>query len=182
MITSNQISAGITISVDDKIYRVESHGKVSPPKGNPFIKTKLRDLMSDEVVEKNFKLGHPIQDVALLDNVLEFLYLDGQDYLFLNTQNLKLTLIPANIVGDKVNYLKEGVEVKATFYGECVFSLELPQFLELMVVKTETSGNPSNPNMFAILETGAKVETHLFIESGDIVKVDTITNEVIQRV
>ncbi len=84
-----------------------------------------------------------------------------------------------------MNYLKEGTEVKSIFYGDSVFSIELPQFLELMVVKTdamESNAHVSNANKMAILETGAKVEVPMFVETGDIVKVDTQLNEYIQRV
>lgn len=183
--TSNQISPGMTLSIDGKIYRVESSVKVTVAKGVPFIKTKLKNLMSEEVIEKSFKLNQSVEEVSLSERKLEFLYLEGKDYLFLDVGNLEQTLVSADIIGDKVNYLKEGTEVKAVFYGETIFSIELPQFLELMVVKTdaiEASPHVSNANKLAILETGAKVEVPMFVESGDIVKVDTQTNEYIQRV
>lgn len=186
MSTSNQLTPGMTINVDGKIYRVESCVKVTVAKGgSPFIKTKLKNLITDEVTEKNFKLGQAIQEVSLGERKLEFLYMEGKDYLFLDVGNLEQVLVPASIIGDKVNYLKEGIELKAMFYGESIFSVELPQFLELMVVKTETGDTPAhmaNATKYAILETGAKIEVPLFIESGDIVKVDTHTNEYIQRV
>jgi elongation factor P len=87
-------------------------------------------------------------------------------------------------VGDKTNYLKEGTNVTASFYGDTVFSIELPQFLELMVAKTEKEDEVplSNSNKIAVLETGAKIEVPSFIEVGDIIKVDTKSNEYIQRV
>lgn len=182
---SNQLSPGMIISVDGKIYRVESSVKVTVAKGNPFIKTKLKNLVSEEVVEKNFKLNLPVQEVSLTERKLEFLYLEGKDYLFLDVGNLEQVLVPANVIGDKVNYLKEGIELKAMFYADSIFSVELPQFLELMVVKTEASeaaSHVANATKIAILETGAKIEVPLFIESGDIIKVDTGTNEYIQRV
>lgn len=185
MATSNQLSPGMTISVDDKIYRVESCVKVTVAKGVPFIKTKLKNLMNDDVIEKNFKLNQPIQDVSLLERKLEYLYLEGKDYLFLDIGNLEEVLVPADVIADKINYLKEGTEVKAMFYGNSIFSIELPQFLELMVLKTEASESPAhvaNATKIAILETGAKIEVPLFVESGDIIKVDTQTNEYIQRV
>jgi elongation factor P len=185
MINSNQLSPGMTVSVDNRIFRVESAVKVTVAKGNPFVKTKLKDLMNDEVVEKNFKLGQSVQDVALIERRLEYLYLEGQDYLFLDVGSLEQALVPAPIVGDKVNFLKEGTEVKAMFYGESVFSVDLPQFLELMVVKTETpegSAPAANSTKTAILETGARINVPLFVEAGDIIKVDTQTNEYIQRV
>ena len=185
MTTSNQISPGMTLNIDGKIYRVESSVKVTVAKGQPFIKTKLKNLMNDEVLEKSFKLNQDIQEVALAERKLEYLYLEGKDYLFLDVGSLDQVLVPSDIIGDKVNYLKEGIEIKSMFYGDSIFSVELPQFLELMVVKTElleAASHVANADKLAILETGAKIEVPMFIESGDIVKVDTLSNEYIQRV
>lgn len=185
MTTSNQLAPGMTLSLDGKIYRVESCVKVTVAKGVPFIKTKLKNLLSDEVVERNFKTGQPVQDVSLTERKLEYLYIEGKDYLFLDTGSLDQVLVPAQVISDKVNFLKEGIELKAMFYGETIFSVELPQFLEIMVVKTEESDSAvhvANATKVAILETGAKVDVPMFIESGDIIKVDTQTNEYIQRV
>ena len=185
MTNSNQMSPGMTISLNGQIYRVESCVKVSVAKGNPFIKTKLKNLMSDETIEKNFKLGQPVSEVALAERKLEYLYLEGRDYLFLDVGNLEQVLVPGTVIGDRVNYLKEGIDVKAMCYGTSIFSVELPQFLELMVVKTESTeaASPlSNATKIAVLETGAKINVPLFIETGDIVKIDTYTNDYIQRV
>ena len=185
MTSSNQISPGMTLSIDGNIYRVESSVKVTVAKGLPFIKTKLKNLITDEVIEKSFKLNQEVQEVSLLEKKLEYLYLEGKDYLFLDTGSLEQVLVPSNVIGDKVNYLKEGIEIKSMFYGNSIFSVELPQFLELMVVKTElleAASHVANADKVAILETGAKIEVPMFIESGDIVKVDTSTNEYIQRV
>lgn len=185
MITSNQITPGMILSLDGKIYRVESSVKVTVAKGVPFIKTKLKNLMTDEMVEKNFKLQQQVEDVNLTERRLEYLYLEGKDYLFLDIGNLDQVLVPPDVIGDKVHYLKEGTELKAMFYGPTIFSVELPQFLELMVVKTEESDDAvhvANATKIAIIETGAKIEVPLFVESGDIIKVDTQTNEYIQRV
>jgi elongation factor P len=185
MTTSNQLAPGMTLSIDGKIYRVESCVKVTVAKGVPFIKTKLKNLLSDEVIERNFKLNQPVQDVSLMERRLEYLYLEGKDYLFLDVGSLEQVLVPSQVISDKVNYLKEGIELKAMFYGDSIFSVELPQFLELMVVKTEESESAvhvANATKVAILETGAKVDVPMFIESGDIIKVDTQTNEYIQRV
>lgn len=182
---SNQINPGMTISLDGKIYRVESSVKVTVAKGVPFIKTKLKNLVTEEVIEKNFKVDQSVDEVALLERVLEFLYMEGKEYLFLNIEDLEQVLVPASVIADKVNYLKEGIQIKALFYGETIFSIELPQFLELMIVKTEPLPSKlamSNSGKFAILETGAKIEVPLFVESGDIVKVDTQKGEYIQRV
>ena len=171
VIKSSQISPGTTLSLEGKIYRVEISVKVSPSKGLPFIKTKLRDLISDEVIEKNFKIDQSIEDVSLSERSLEFLYLEGKEYLFLDIDELDEVLVSKDVVGDKFNYLKEGIQIKAMFYGETIFSIELPQFLEFMIIKLEdiqSQVSVSSAVKLAVLEAGAKVEVPLFLEVGDI--------------
>jgi len=185
MATSNQISPGMTLSIDGKIFRVETSVRVTVAKGVPFIKTKLKDLMSDEVIEKNFKVDQPVEEVTLGERRLEYLYMEGKDHLFLDIDELEQSVVPASVVADKVHYLKEGIQIKAMFYGETVFSVELPQFLELMVMKLEdleSKVSVSNASKVALLETGARVEVPLFIEMGDIIKVDTHVGEYVQRI
>lgn len=180
-----QLTPGMTISLSNKLYKVESCVKVTVPKGTPFIKAKLRDLSTQEIIEKSFKPDQAIKDVSLLERKLEFLYLEGKNYLFLDVGNLEQILIPASIIAEKVAYLKEGVDLKASFYGDTVFSVELPQFLELMVAKVEPQKSNKGERggvKVVTLETGAKIDVPPFIEVGDIIKVDTKTDEYIQRV
>lgn len=172
----------MTLSINNKLYRVESSVKVTLPKGVPFIKAKLRDLASQTVVEKNFKLNQVLKDVVLNERKLEFLYPQGNEFLFLDIQNLNQVSVPASAVGSAVNYLKEGVEVKAFFYGDLIFAVELPQFLELIVAKTESKEEADNEEEIAILETGAKISVPSFVKVGDMIKVDTKIEEYIQRV
>jgi len=184
-VTSNQLIPGMVISIKNDLYRVESAVKVTVAKGNPFIKVRLRNLTTDDVMEKNFKLDQSVKDVALRENELEFLYLEGKDYLFLDIEELDKVLIAPSVIENRVDYLKEGISVHAKFYGDKIFSIELPQFLELMVVKTEeVDAGPvvSNATKMATLETGAKLEVPLFIEEGDVIKVDTSLEEYIQRI
>ncbi|HEV8052728.1 MAG TPA: elongation factor P, partial [Parachlamydiaceae bacterium] len=153
MVASNNITPGMTLSINGKLYRVESSVKVIVPKGTPFIKTKLRDLTTDDQVEKSFKLDQVVKDVTFAERRLEFLYLEGKDYLFLDVGNLEKVLVPEDIVGININYLKEGVELKASMYGETIFAVELPQFLELMVGKTEDENRKAaNGTRIAVLE------------------------------
>lgn len=184
MVLSNNLNPGMTLSIDSQLYRVESCVKVTVAKGTPFIKAKLRDLNSNKVVEKNFKLNQNLKDVSMAERRLEYLYLEGKDYLFLDIGNLEQIVVPPSIVATKVNYLKEGVEVKASLFGTTVFAIELPQFLELMVAKIDAKEGRASANTarIAVLETGARVEVPPFIEVGDILKIDTKTDEYIQRV
>jgi len=181
MTTANQISPGMTLNLDGKIYRVESCVKVTVAKGTPFVKTKLRNLVDDEIIEKNFKPEQTVQEVSLIERSLEFLYPEGKEYLFLDVGNLEQVFVPSSVLAEKVHYLKEGIQVKAMFYGESIFGVELPQFLEIMIVKTEPA-SPGASVKKGVLETGAKLDIPLFIESGDVIKVDTQVGEYIQRV
>lgn len=179
------IAVGMTIVLQERLYRVESCLKVTVSKGQPFIKSKLRDLATNELVEKNFKPNQTVEEVQLQERNLEFLYPEGESFLFLDIDLLDKLLIPKEVIGQRANYLKEGIEVKAQCYGQLVYAVELPQFLELMVVKTDEpsdQGALTNATKSALLETGARVEVPLFIAVGDVVKVDTRTDEYIQRV
>lgn len=184
MVSSNHLSPGMIISVSSKLYRVESSVKVTVPKGTPFIKAKLRELSSGKTVEKSFKLNQTLDEVSLKERRLEFLYLEGKDYLFLDLDELENVLVPSTIVGECSNYLKEGGAVTALYHEQKIYAVEHPQFLELMVARTEEpkKGAAANGDKGAILETGATVMVPPFIEAGDVIKVDTKTNEYIQRV
>jgi elongation factor P len=186
MATALQINPGMTVSVGGKLYRVESVVKVEAAKGNPFVKMKLRELASETVIEKNFKPADKVDEVTVAERMLEFLYLEGKEYLFLDIDELETVRVPASVVGELVHYLKESTQVNATFYGDQVFALELPPFLELMVANTESGEQATVPmanvSKIAVLETGARLEVPPFIEAGDIIKVDTRTGEYIQRV
>lgn len=175
----------MTLEIKKKLFRVESVVKVTAPKGAPFIKTKLRDLTLNKVIEKNFKMSEQVSDVNLKERELEYLYLEGKDYMFLDVNNLEQILVPQHIVAEKKDYLKEGTLVTGHFFGDMPSMIELPQFMELMIANIDEDGESgplSNAHKIAMLETGAKVEVPLFVEIGDIIKVDTNTAEYIQRV
>lgn len=185
MAIASQLNPGMTVSVDGELYRVESSVKVATGKANPFIKAKLRGVFNDEVVEKNFKPNQQVDEVALAERTLEYLYLEGKEYVFLDVDELEMVRISPEVVGEMINFLKEGTQISATLYGTTVSSLELPAFLELMVATTEEA-EPStvpmtNVSKIAVLETGARVEVPPFVEAGDIIKVAR-TGEYIQRV
>jgi elongation factor P len=182
---SNTINPGSIIELEDGLYRVESSVKMTVTKGKPFIKTKLRNVTTADEIEKNFKPGQQVKEVALAERTLEYLYPDGDLYMFLDINLLDVVGVATEVVGTKELYLKEGVEVKGTFYGDVVAAVELPNFLELMIKSVdgdEEEGVANNAPRMATLETGARVEVPGFVEAGDVIKVDTKANEYIQRV
>lgn len=185
MITSNQIVAGLNIQLDEKVYRVESVNKIVAAKGTSFVRAKLKDLSTGKLIDKHFTVGQEVTEVTLQERRLEFLYIEGTNYIFLDIDNLDMIQIERKVIKEKADFLKEGVQIKAIFYGDIIFSVELPQFLELIVVKVNTTKpkvSIASASKTAVVETGAQIAVPLFIETGDIIKIDTFTKEYIQRV
>jgi len=185
MTKATQIAPGMTLNIDGSVCRVESAVTVTVARGVPFVKTKLKNLITEELHEKSFKLDAEVEEVKLSERMIEYLYIEGSNHFFLDIDELDQVNVDASIIGDKVNFLKEGIQLKAMFYGDRIFSVELPLYLELVAVKTEDHkgrANLSNSTKIAVLETGAKIEVPLFIEAGDVIKVDTENNEFVQRV
>lgn len=185
MILAHQLTAGMTITLDNEFYRVESISKVTVQKTMPLIRARLREVQSGKILEKNFKPTQKLEEAAIEDHKLEYLYPQDGSYVFLDITTLDLVKVDKSIIGDSVLFLKEGTEVKATCFGSTIFSIELPQFLEIMVVsiggalKKKTADGVLRS---AKLESGAEVGVPSFVEVGDIIKVDTKTQEYIQRV
>jgi len=182
---SSQLVPGMTVNIDHKIYRIESSVKVTAAKGASFIKVSLRELLTDKLIEKNFKPDQDIEEVTMQEKTIVFLYIENKKYVFLDVEELSQVHLEQGIIGHKVEFLKEGIELKANSYGNTVFTVELPQFLELSVIKTEDpqdEGVIGATTKIAHLETGATVDVPLFVEVGDIVKVDTLSHEFVQRV
>lgn len=185
MVTSSQLSPGMVISLKDKLYKVITVDKVSQEKGDPFIHVKIKEFDSDLQLEKTFKLNQDVKEVSLSTKVLEYLYQEGENFLFLDIGTYEKILVPPNIVSNKILFLKPGIQLTATGYKDSIFSLDLPNFLELMIAKTDFSGSEvslTGGTKKAILETGAEIQVPPFIEIGDIIKIDTRTSEYIQRV
>ena len=184
MVVASQLNAGMTIMMAKKPYRVESAVKVATQKTNPFIKVKLRNLLTHESIEKNFRPVQELAEVSLEEHRLEYLYPEGNDHVFLDMGTLDIMKVSRDVIGGKVHYLKEGIEVKASCFVSTIFAVDLPQFLELMVSSIEMGdeGGKGGSTRMAILETGARVEVPPFIDVGDVIKVDTRIEEYIQRV
>jgi len=177
---ASQLTFGMTIVVAKQPYHVESAMKVTS-KGSPFIKTKLRHLHTEKVIEKNFRPNQEIEEISLQEHTLEYLYPEEKNLVFLDLNSLDIVKVPNTVIGKQLAYLKEGTEVKGSCFGQEIYSIELPQFLELMVAGIDTAKSDEEMRL-AVLETGAKLEIPPFIDVGDIIKVDTRTEEYIQRV
>lgn len=187
MVASSQLSPGMVIRMGRDLMRVESALKVTAPGAAPHMKIKLLTIPGEEMIERKLKLDQEVEEVTLKEKSLEFLYSEGGKYIFLDIDTLDQVPVESEVVAERREYLKEGVPVKANAWGSTIFSIELPQFLELMVVKTQdptSKQKQKDPNIerIAIIETGASISVPPFIENGDVIKVDTRSSEFIQRV
>lgn len=184
MVVASQLVAGMTILMNQQPYRVERVVKVASPKAGAFIKVTLCHLATNEIEEKNCKADQSIEEIALTEDALEYLYQEGKEHIFLNRGSLELVHVAKDVVGKHISYLKEGIEVKGICFGPMVLTVELPQFLELMVSSIEGDDLDRHDGSIrvAVVETGAKLEVPSFIDVGDVIKVDTRLEEYVQRV
>jgi elongation factor P len=184
-ITTNDLKTGITLELDNGLFQVVEFQHVKPGKGGAFVRTKLRNLRSGNLLERTFNAGIRVEQAILEKKDMQFLYKDGDDYVFMDTESYdQLTVAPVAL-GSAADYLVESaVAIIAIFNGEIV-SVEIPASVELEVVDTEPGlqgDRVSGARKPATLQTGKVVQVPLFVNVGDRLKVDTRTGDYITRV
>jgi elongation factor P len=185
MTTSNDFKNGMIIKQGGSLYIIVEFLHVKPGKGGAFVRSKLKKLLTGAVVEKTFRAGEKVEDVTVERKSLQYSYYDGQSYVFMDLITYEQYELTPDLVGNTKNYLIEGVEVVAYFYDEKIIMIEPPLFVNLKVAETqpELRGNTvSGGNKPATLETGISITVPLFINEDDTIKVDTRTNNYIERV
>jgi elongation factor P len=176
---------GLTIEVDDQLYQIVYFQHVKPGKGGAFVKSKLRNLRTGAVVEKTFRAGERMEQAVIERRRMQFLYRAGDDYTFMDTETFDQVSLPEERIGDGAGYLKPEMEVAVVTHNEQLLGVELPNTVDLTVSQTDpglrgdTATGGSKP---ATLETGAAVNVPLFINEGDVIRVDTRTGQYVQRV
>jgi len=184
MATTSDIKKGTVLLENGKRKKVLEFLHVKPGKGNAFVRTKLRDIQSGKVVEKKFNAGAKIELIRIDVKAMQYLYKDGDSYVFMDSQTYDQTNILAEIIGDKINFLKPGQNVHILFDGTLIIDIRLPAHVNLEVQHTEpgergnTATGATKP---ATVETDYVVNVPLFIDSGDILKIDTRSGEYIER-
>lgn len=179
------IRKGLKIEMDGAPWVVTDFQFVKPGKGQAFTRTKLKNLITGNVLERTFKTGETLEPAQVEEHDMQYLYNDGEAFHVMNTETYDQLAIPANVVGDQSQFLVEEMVVKVLFYKNLPVSLELPNFVELEITYTEPGqkGNTAQgATKQATLSTGATVNVPLFIEQGEWVKVDTRTGEYVERV
>lgn len=181
-VSSNDFKTGMSIEVDGQPYKVVEFLHVKPGKGAAFVRSKLKNFLTGNTVEKTWRAGETVELASVENNDSQFTYTDGADYVFMNMSTYEEVRIPEDKSWSK--YLKEGMDVQVLMWNGNVISVDLPNTVELEVVETDpgvkgnTAQGGSKP---ATLETGAVIQVPLFIQQGEKIKVDTRTDEYMSR-
>lgn len=186
MIKSQDIKKGTCIRVDGKLYFCIDFLHVKPGKGNTIMRTTLKDVVSGRVLEKRFNIGEALEDVRVERRPYQYLYMEGEDYIFMNQETFDQAPIAKDLITG-VDFMKEGdiVEVVSDATSETVLYAEMPVKTQLKITYTEpglkgdTATNATKP---ATLETGAEIRVPLFINEGEVVEVDTRDGSYVNRV
>jgi elongation factor P len=182
--TTNDLKNGMTLNIDGQLWNVVDFQHVKPGKGGAFVRTRLKNVLSGKVVDRTFNAGVKV-DVANVDKrEMQYLYREGDDFVFMDTQDYDQPRIPRDTVGDAADYLLEEQTAVVAFNDGVPLYVELPASVELTVSQTDpgVQGDRSTGGTKpATLETGAQVQVPLFITTGERVRVDTRTGDYLGR-
>ncbi len=185
MATTNDLKNGLVLNLDGQLWTVVEFQHVKPGKGGAFVRTKLKNVLSGKVVDKTFNAGTKVETATVDKRDMQYLYKDGDDWVFMDSQSYEQFPVPSSVVGDAWKYLLENQSaIVATHEGAAIY-VELPASVELMVTYTEPGlqGDRSTGGTKpATLETGADIQVPLFLESNTKVKVDTRDGSYLGRV
>jgi len=185
MIDVNDLRKGVTFTLDNQLFKVLEYSHNKPGRGNATIRTKLYNLKTGAIIERTFQSGDRVQDIRLDHHQVQYLYKDSDLYYFMDNETYEQTPLTAQALGETVNYLKENLEVKLTFYDGQPLDVELPTAVELKVVESEPGvrgDTATGATKLATTETGLKAQVPLFVNVGDTIKVDTRTGAYLTRV
>ena len=185
MITAGDFKNGLTFEMEGKVYQVIEFQHVKPGKGAAFVRTKYRDVMTGATREASFNPTAKFENAVIERRDLQYSYDDGDLYHFMDTESWEETLISRDMVNDNFKFVKEEMMCKISSYKGKVFAVEPPTFVELAVTETEPGvkgDTATNVTKAATLETGAVVKVPIFINEGDVLKIDTRTGDYIERV
>lgn len=176
---------GVTFEMDSNVYRVVEFQHVKPGKGPAFIRTKIKNVKNGAVIEKTFNPTERFQAAEIVKEEMQYLYNDGEFYYFMNTATYEQIPLTQDQLGDTLKYVKENMNVSILSHNGKIFAVEPPLFVELEVTYTEPgfSGNTSSSTTKpATVETGTQINVPLFVEIGDVIKIDTRTGDYMERV
>ncbi len=185
MITAGDFRNGVTFEMEGKVYQVIEFQHVKPGKGAAFVRTKYRDVVTGAIREASFNPTAKFETVQVERRELQYLYADGELYYFMDMESYEQIPVDAKKLGDNFKFVKENEMCKLSSIKGEVFSVEPPTFVELVVTETEPGvrgDTATNVTKAATLETGAIVRVPIFINEGELIRIDTRTGEYLERV
>lgn len=183
-VNTNDLKRGMTLELDRTLFQVIESQHVKPGKGGAFVRTKLRNLKTGAVVDRTFNAGVNVGLAIVERHEMQFLYRDGGSLVFMDTDSYEQHHIPADVVGATESYLTEGSTATVALYEGSAIGVELPASVVLRVARTDPGvkgDRVSGALKPATLETGLLVQVPLFVEQGDVVKIDTRSGEYLTR-
>lgn len=184
MISAGDFRNGMTFDMDGNVVQIVEFQHVKPGKGSPFVRTKIKNVITGSVTEKTFSPTEKFPEAFIERKDMQYLYNDGSLYYFMDVETYEQLPINADVLSDNFKFVKENTEVKVCSYKGEVFAVEPPFFVELEITETDpgfkgdTATNATKP---AVLETGAEIKVPLFIDQGEVIRVDTRTGEYMER-
>jgi len=185
MIDVNELRKGVTFELDGSLYKVLDYSHNKTGRGNANIRVRARNLQTGANIERTFNSGLSVQDVSLDFHNVAYLYNDGDFYHFMDNETFEQPALKAEMLGDDALYLKEGMEVKLTFYNGAPLDVEFPSSVDLKVVEAENAirgDTATGVTKRVKTETGLMVNCPQFVKVGDTIKVNTETGEYVTRV
>jgi len=185
VISTNQFKTGSHIEIDGKIWKIIEFQHVKPGKGGAFVRTKLRRIEDGSVIDKTFRAGEKFRPVRTESKKMQYLYDSGEAAVFMDSQSYEQLEIPIESLGDSMQWVLPNAEVDVLFVDERPSDVQVPSAIEMKVTQTDpglkgdtASGGGSKP---ATLESGVTVQVPLFIEEGEVVRIDTRSGEYVSR-
>lgn len=184
MISAGDFRNGMTFELDGNVVSIVEFQHVKPGKGAAFVRTKIKNVITGSVTERTFSPTEKFPTAFVERKDMEYLYADGNLYYFMDCETYEQMPINADVLGDNFKFVKENMTCKVLSYKGNVFGVEPPNFVELQVTQTDpgfkgdTATNVTKP---AVLETGAEVKVPLFIDEGEMIRIDTRTGEYMER-
>mgnify|MGYP003347942135 CR=1 FL=1 len=183
---ATEFKNGLVIDIDGVLWQVVYFQHVNPGKGQAFVRTKLKNVLAGNVVERTWRSGERPNEVTLQHRQVTFSYSDGEFYYFMDQQTFEMIPLAGDVIGEgQLPYLKENMECEGLVHDDRVIAVELPYFVELAVVQTDPGvrgDSARGGTKPATLETGAVVQVPLFVEEGDVLKIDRREDKYLTRV
>ncbi|HEY0734547.1 MAG TPA: elongation factor P [Herpetosiphonaceae bacterium] len=184
MVDTGSMKKGITIILDGELYKILEHEHNKQGRGTANVRLTLRNVRTGSTIIKTVMAGERFEQARLENKKVQYLYRDGDDFYFMDQETFEQPMVNADIIGDAVKYMKEGLDMELLTYGDEVLDVSLPTSVTLTITDTEPNyrGDTTSGGKPATLETGAVTSVPFFINRGETIRVDTRTGEYIERV